>query len=471
MLKHQETASRGKIWMTAILCMLPNMSFGAMLAFIAVALPYYMDKNNTSGIYMDDNLSSWFVSLNQPIRMAGTLVATLLNDKIGRKKSIFVSSLVMILGGTITYFANSYYLLMIGSQLAGFGSGLVVTPTYSLLSDVSIIKLRGTLGSLNTLTVNSGYLYGLCVGMVLSVTYLPLVMIAPAILFLAFYWFLPESPVWLASKGRTEEATNVLQNIRGAKYCVDHEVKEILDVVNQNQSTEKKSVFCKELLKPALIIVVLFFFQALAGADTLCYFAMVIFQGRNVDASVIALVFQIMITLGYTISPFIMARINRRPQFITAVIMHGIGMGLLGASSYLPENTFTSYIPIFCLCLTGLCYGLGVGPVPFVLMSELFGVKYKSEGMAFGMAARCLVAFTQLKVFVNLREIIGIDGIFLIHSCLNFCAALYVFLVLPETRNKSLSELEDIWKSGSDLINQKIEKNETKVKEEKGYVM
>lgn len=456
MLKHQESASTNKIWLTAILCMLPNMSFGAMLAFISVSLPYYTDINNTSGIYMDDNLSSWFVSLNQPVRMAGTLTATILNDKLGRKKSIFISAIVMIFGGTMTYFAQSYMMLMIGSQLAGFGSGLVVTPTYSLLNDVTIIKLRGTLGSLNTLTVNGGYLYGLVVGMILSMAYLPLVMIAPALTFLAFYWLLAESPVWLASKGKTDEARDVLQNLRGAKYNVDPELKEILGVVCDNKDTEKKTVLCKEFLKPVIIIIIIFFFQALAGADTISYFSMVIFKGQQIDETLMALFFQVMITMGYMISPYIMARINRRPQFIAAVISHGIGMSILGTSSFLPEHQLKPYIQLFCLCMTGLSYGLGVGPVPFVLMSEMFGVKYKSEGMAIGMAARCLMAFGQLKVFANVRSIIGIDGIFLCHSILNFCAAIFVFLVLPETRNKSMSELEDIWKSGTDLIQSKI---------------
>eukprot|EP00088_Acartia_fossae_P017229 TRINITY_DN1975_c0_g1_i6.p1 TRINITY_DN1975_c0_g1~~TRINITY_DN1975_c0_g1_i6.p1 ORF type:complete len:198 (-),score=25.32 TRINITY_DN1975_c0_g1_i6:146-661(-) len=150
-----------------------------------------------------------------------------------------------------------------------------------------------------------------------------------------------------------------------------------------------------------------------------------------------------------------MSRVNRRPQFITAVLCHGVGMAVLGASSFLPEHPIKNILPIICLGMTGICYGLGVGPVPFVLMSEMFGVKYKSEGMAIGMAARCLVAFSQLKVFVNLRTIIGVDGIFLIHSILNVLAAIFVFLVLPETRNKSMSELEDIWKSGSEIIQTK----------------
>lgn len=458
MLKHQESASRIKIWLTAILCMLPNMSFGAMLAFISISLPFYTDINNNSSIYMDDERSSWFVSLNQPIRMAGTLIASILTNKIGRKKSIIISAIVMIFGGTMAYFAQSYWMLMIGSQLAGFGSGLVVTPTYSLLNDVTIIKLRGTLGSLNTLTVNGGYLYGLVIGMIISMSYLPLVMIAPAILFLAFFWLLPESPVWLASKGKTDEARDVLQNLRGAKYDVDPELKEILGVVCENQDTQKKTVFCKEFLKPAIIITILFFFQALAGADTISYFGMVIFNGHHIDEKFIALFYQVNITLGYIIAPYIMARINRRPQFIGAVISHGIALSVLGSSSFLPEHPLKPYISLACLCMSGLSYGLGVGPVPFVLMSEMFGVKYKSEGMAIGMAARCLMAFGQLKVFANIRSIIGIDGIFLCHSILNFCAALFVFLVLPETRNKSMTELEDIWKSGSDLIHSKIKK-------------
>eukprot|EP00088_Acartia_fossae_P060781 TRINITY_DN7286_c0_g1_i8.p1 TRINITY_DN7286_c0_g1~~TRINITY_DN7286_c0_g1_i8.p1 ORF type:complete len:513 (+),score=26.55 TRINITY_DN7286_c0_g1_i8:35-1573(+) len=447
MLKHQQTASTTKIWVTAVLCMLTNLCYGAMMAYIAVALPYYTDINNKSGIFMEHEASSWFVSLNQPVRMTGTLSAIILNKKLGRKYSLILSSLVIILGGILAYFATNFFVLMSGSLLAHFGSGLVVIPSYSLLNDISIIRLRGSLGSMNTLTMYAGYMYGLGIGMFISVLYLPLVMIAPALVFLAFFWLLPESPIWLASRDKTEKAKDVLTYLRGRKYNTDPEMKEIMGILKENDQLQKtKSVCSKEFLKPACVTTMLFFFQAGAGADTLSYFGIIIFQERIANESLLVFLFQAAISLGYLVSPYIMSRINRRPQFITSAMMMGLGMLVLGAENFIPCQSIRDYIPYICLLVTGLSYGLGVGPVPFVLMSEMFGVKYKSEGMAMAIAARCLMAFTQLKVFADVEDLIGISGIFLCHSLINMIAAIFVFCVLPETRNKSLSELEQIWR-------------------------
>jgi len=464
MLKHQETASRARIFVTALLCMLPSLSFGSMLAYVSVSLPYYTTINNGSNIYMDDEQSSWFVSLNQPIRMLGTLLATYLNEKIGRKKTLILAAVTMVAGGCINYFAASFMMLMIGQNISSFGSGIGITPSYSLLSDVSIIKLRGTLGSMNTLTTNAGYLYGLALGFFVPVSYLPIFVASPSMLFMVLTWLLTESPIWLAKEGKTEEAENVLQKLRGKRYDVTPEIKEILEVVSQDQNNNNKSSgFSKEVLKPAVLITLLFFFQSMSGADNLCYFALIIFKDQYIDEKVVALFFQLTITFGYLVSPIIMARINRRPQFITASIVHCFGMILLGASiaNFIPDFSLKQYIPLFCVSVLGLCYGLGVGPVPFVLMSEFFGVKHKSFGMALGMVSRCSVSFLQLKVFVYVKSWIGMDGICFVHAIMNILGALFVFLVLPETRNKSLSELEDIWKSGSDLVQQKLQQDNT----------
>jgi len=462
MLKHQESASRTRIWVTAVLCMLPSLSFGSMLAYVSVSLPYYTNIRNDSNIYMDDEQSSWFVSLNQPIRMSGTLLATYLNEKLGRKKTLILAAVTMVIGGCINFFATSFMMLMIGQQVSSFGSGIGITPSYSLLSDVSIIKLRGTLGSMNTLTTNAGYLYGLALGFFVPVSYLPIFVASPAMLFMVLIWLLTESPIWLAKEGKTEEAENVLQKLRGKKYDVTPEIKEILEVVSQNENT-KSSGFSKEVLKPAVLIVILFFFQSLSGADNLCYFGLIIFKDQYIDEKYFALFYQLTITFGYLVSPILMARINRRPQFITGSVVHSFAMALLGATAtnFFPDFALKQYIPFLCITLLGLCYGLGVGPVPFVLMSEFFGVKNKSVGMAVGMVSRCTVSFAQLKVFVYVKSWIGMDGICFMHAIMNLLGALYVFLVLPETRNKSLSELEDIWKSGSDLVQQKLEQQKT----------
>lgn len=452
-LKHQETASRSKMVLAAAVCMLPGVTYGAMLSYIALALPFFTSPNNTTQIFMDQDQSSWFVSLNQPLRMIGTLMASFLNEHIGRKKALLISIITMILGATTCYVANSFLVLMVGTLVCGLGTGLTLSPSYTLLSEISLIKFRGSLGSMNTLTANCGYLYGLVIGMCVPVIYLPMVIIAPALLFLVVFWWIPESPIWLFKQGREDDAKSTLQWIRGKSYRIEPEIKEIEAVVTSHiQTQSRQSVFSREFLYPSMLISVLFFFQAFSGADTLSYFALLIFKDFAIEEKVVAILFQVMVTLGYLISPIIMARFDRRPQFITAVLVFSLSIACMGLQNLLPINAFTSYLPLVSLMVCGLSYGLGVGPVPFVLMSELFTTRFKSYGMAVAMAVRSMSVFFQLKVFGILTTMVGINVIFLVHSALLVLGAIFTFIAIPETRDRSLSELEQIFMKTNDLL-------------------
>ena len=146
-----------------------------------------------------------------------------------------------------------------------------------------------------------------------------------------------------------------------------------------------------------------------------------------------------MITLGYLVSPFILSRIDCRPHFIVfllAIASSTLGMGL---SLLFPSLSFLS-IP--SLILVGSSYGLGVGPVPFILMSSLFPQKYKSVGLVAAQVTRALVVCIQLKAFPYLLSYLGMSGIFFIPSATSILGALFAFFMIPQTRNKSIYELE-----------------------------
>merc|ERR1711874_439223 len=115
---------------------------------------------------------------------------------------------------------------------------------------------------------------------------------------------------------------------------------------------------------------------------------------------------------------------------------------LMGLSFMFPSLTSLS-IP--CLVFSGLCYGLGVGPVSFVLMSSLYPQKMKSAGVAVSQTCRALIVLIQLKSFPYLMEVMDLSGIFFIASICSILGAAFSLVFIPETRNKSISELENLF--------------------------
>jgi len=453
MLKHQEAASVWNLYIASTITMLPGFTFGALLAYSAMAVPQMMVENST-GIVIDLYQASWVVTLMQPTRVCGALATACLQDTFGRKRCLILCSVFQVVGCFLLYLANSYAYLLAAVSFAGMTTGMALLPSYSLLSEMSTIRLRGSLGSLNTLNANGGYLYGMLVSLLLPVQYLPLVTLLPSALFLLVACLLPESPLWLIRKGRVEESRKVVQWLRGSDYSIEPEVKEMEAVISEESGKEKVSILTaftdRSFLLPFAIICSLFTIQALSGSDTMSYYAITIFAEWDMAPITVALIYQVMITMGYLFSPFVMSRLNTRPQFIAALLISAVAQVGMGLSLIMP----CPILSLPCLVVAGLTYGLGVGPVPFVTMSALFPQKYKTYGMSAGQITRAMMVMIQLKAFPYLSSLLGgMGGLFLCHAGALVLGAVFTFAFVPETRNKSLTQLEQIFKKNGNSEN------------------
>ena len=171
-------------------------------------------------------------------------------------------------------------------------------------------RLRSSLGSLNTLNANGGYLYGMLAAMIVPIEYLSLATILPSALFLALCYFMPESPIWLMRKEREGEARKVLEWLRGEGYNVEPEMKELEVVVMDEkmaaESSSRLSCFSdRTFLLPFFIMCTLFTVQAFSGCDLMSYYAITIFGGLGIQENTVALIFQVKLLICVLNSPAI----------------------------------------------------------------------------------------------------------------------------------------------------------------------
>jgi SP family facilitated glucose transporter-like MFS transporter 8 len=282
-------------------------------------------------------------------------------------------------------------------------------------------------------------------------------MVVPCIAFLPLSYFLTDTPLWLTKQGRGEEAGAALARLRGPTYCAEPELKELEALLVESVVDAAPSLGTlltrRSFLLPVSILSALFCLHASVGSDVLSYYALtlLIFPGVSASPSVLAVLLQTAFTLGMLGSPFVMARVNRRPQFIIGCLAIALHMFLLGLDTFFEisaNNLSLCYLPFGLMISFGFSFGLGVGAVPYTLSGELFPQQMRSWGCGLALAVRYVFQFVQLKVFFGTVATFGMAGFYWVNACTALMGGAFAFALLPETRDKTFTELEAIFTAG-----------------------
>ena len=239
--------------------LLSSIGNGVLQGFSITSAVVYINPNTTTlSEILDEEKISWLsnvtihtyifkscakynillVSIPKAAEMISMLVGGSIADFIGRKHTLIIGQICIILGWILVYFAKYFPMLLVGRFVTGLGTGLGLPVQTLQLSEIALIKMRGTLSMMNYFVMNCGNLYSLIVAANCSLYTLIIMSIAPAIIFLLFSFFLPESPLWLVKKGYTERAKKSLLALRGSKYEMNDELFELDNLVrNKDTST------------------------------------------------------------------------------------------------------------------------------------------------------------------------------------------------------------------------------------------
>ena len=325
------------------------------------------------------------------------------------------------------------------------------------------------MGSLVPFTIASGHLCVYILGSLLPLHLLLVTLVAgPCAVFILFYWYIPQSPVWLIktgkeAEGKEAECKNVLLRLRGTQYDLEPEVKELqilTDITHAGGGMSLKTLISREFSYPLFLLSSIFLLRAFLGTVDLADYSLLIFDypGTNVSAHGVAILFQLAMAMSTLPAPMLMSKFGRRAQLIMGCVITLICLLVLGAyhSFNLADlHPLLAYTPIVFLVLLGLADGLLVVPVAYTLAGELFPQQLKSYGSSIGISFNFFGSFIVLKLFPVVRGWLGMQGVYFIHSSMALLLAGLAFCLLPETRNKTYTELDGLFKKNSDEVMEK----------------
>ena len=392
----------------------------------------------------------------------GAAFAGALSDRLGRKKVLILSAVLFLISAIGTALPQNLVQFIIFRFIGGLGVGAASMTSPMYIAEISPANIRGRMVSLNQFAIIFGML----------IVYFVNYFIAgsgdevwntetgwrwmfgsesiPAMLLLVLLFFVPESPRWLIKQNQKTKALEILSKVDGRQYA-----EKEMQMIEENLSHESGSL--SQLFTPGMRIilvigVVLAVLQQVTGINVFLYFGSEIFEklgGKTIDAALLQQVIVGAVNLLFTvIAIWMVDKIGRKPLMLIGSVGMGVALFGMGTAGYLQATGMWMLVLVLIYIAS---FALSVGPVTWVILSEIFPTKIR--GRAMGIATICLWMANSIvsQTFPMMDENqLLVDKFhhgfpFFIYGIM--CVVLVVFMwrFVPETKGKSLEEIEKMW--------------------------
>lgn len=451
------TANRNFLYVAACAGNLVSFVCGTTLGWTSPEIPKLKGIiDNPLGSPVSKTAEGWIGSLLPLGAAIGPFAAGIAADKIGRKKTLLISTIPFIIAFILNVVATHVYYFFISRFLCGLAVGLVFTVLPMYIGEIADDEVRGSLGSFMQLFVVIGLLFSYALGPYLSLQIFNIILLVPPVAFLViFLFFIPESPYYLIHADNFEAGEESLIKLRSkSKDDVQKELETIKGLVHEAQESKASffDIFKSRGLTMALFLSVsLMAIQQFSGINIVLFYAQNIFADAGVSLApeICTIIIGIVQVVASGATPLLVEKRGKRFLLLLSAIGMGLSQGVLAYFFYLKDDKHSDmsavgWVPIVSLIVYIITYCLGFGPLPWAVMGELFPGNIKSVASTVTASACWFLGFLLTNYFGIVAESIGKSGSFGIFAVCCFGAVLFTYKLLPETSGKSLQEIQDI---------------------------
>ncbi len=449
--KSAKSEVNGFVYFAVAIAALGGLLFGYDTGVISGAILFIAKQFSLSDTMQEVVVSSVLVGA-----VAGATLGGALTGRFGRRRMIILAGLVFTASALGTALAPTVGLLIAARVVSGIGIGIAsfISPMY--IAELVPARVRGSLVAVNMLAITTGIVVAYMVDYAYSSSggwrYMFGLAAIPSSLLIIGMWRLPDSPRWLIGKSRVGEAAQILRRARTVSD-VGPEVADIQESMKEQGAGAMRGLFQPSLRMPMMVGMGLAVLQQITGINTVIYYAPTIFKYVGITAAGPAILAGAGLTMVmwvfHVLAIFLLDRVGRRPLLLVGVAGQIIGLAILGAAFHFQQlASVKSSVAIGGLVVYVSCFAFGLGPIFWLLISEIYPLKIRGVAMSVvtvtNWASNLVVALT----FLTLVGVLGQAGTFWFYGVVAVGAWVFFYLLVPETKGKTLEQIEEHWRAG-----------------------
>lgn len=438
--------------------------YALVIAFAAAlgGLLFGYDTSVISGailfVRQQFQLTPFETELAVSIVLAGAAIgagcAGYFGDRYGRRPVLIVTAILFGVFAVLTGMANGLPLFLAARFMVGIAVGIasMLTPLY--IAELAPPKIRGALVTLNQLAIVTGIVVAYYVDYLFSASFnwraMFISAVLPSVVLLIALVFLPESPRWLVVRRQEDEAYRILDRIESSEDARRH--LEELKAVTGSGRLRFRDLFGGRFRKPLMIGVGLAIFQQITGVNAIIYYTPTILQMagfQSARSAILATVLVGGVNLVLTVvALFLLDRVGRRPLLLFGIggmLVSLIFLGYLFGAAHVSRAAILSDVLAYLAC-----FAIGLGPVFWLLISEIYPTTIRGQAMSVASVTIWIFDLLVSVTFLSLVGAVGARFSFWIYAVACVAAFIFALMLVPETKGRSLEEIEASW-SGESL--------------------
>ena len=439
------TYRKGLVGWASVVAALGGLLFGYDTGIVSAALLYVTPEYHLGNVGQQT-----FVAVLLAGAVVGVLVGGAVTDRLGRRRTMLVIAALYVVGALVSALSPWLPLIYVARFFLGLsvGSSSLVVPMY--IAEIAPARLRGRLVSLNQLAVAFGifvsYLVGFAFASISGWRWMIGLAAAPAVVMLLGLIPLVESPRWLSTRGRHEEARAAMVRVRPTEREADEELDDIRSALEDESAVTYRSLFQSRPVRRGILIgVVVAATNQLVGVNAILYYAPTILKqaGFGDSSAILSSVgiggaFLIFTVVGL----FAVDAIGRRRTLLIGIAVVVVVLASIGALYLFPQSSTVGVLLVVGLTVYEAAFSASLGIGIWLVNSEILPNRVRGKAQSFGTVTHWGLDLIISLVVLSVISAVSATGLFWIFAGFGIVGFVVLFKILPETRGRSLEQIE-----------------------------